>query len=54
MVKHQFGFKPKRSIEECRMYVLQTLHTLRMEKQSCYAVFFDIVSAYDNVNRSLL
>ena len=25
MVKNQFGFKPKRSIEDCRMFVLTTL-----------------------------
>lgn len=54
MVKNGFGFRPGRSTEDARQYLLDRLTLHREEEQPVYVVFFDISSAYDNVDRRML
>jgi len=54
MTKNGYGFRPGRSIEDARLFALKTLTEHRVNKRPVYAIFFDISSAYDNVDRKLL
>jgi len=50
MTKTSYGFREGRGIEDARLFLLSKLTTHRKEKRPVYIVFFDLVSAYDNVN----
>ena len=54
MVKNSYGFKPGRSIEDARMFLLSHLDEFRRKKMEVYVIFFDLTSAYDKVIRTRL
>jgi len=56
MHKHQFGFIPGLSIDECKTEVFGYINRVKTQigARTAYACMFDFSSAYDTVNRDLL